>query len=99
MKRLLMIVTIIALAFIVSAHSHSWYPPACCHDMDCHPVDDIKVLPDGGFEVKSNGQTILVPENFPRQRSQDGNYHICFRDWGAAGEQVLIHCFFEPGNM
>src|SRR5262249_57353884 len=52
---------------------HSWYPGACCHDQDCHPVpcDDIKADVLG----LSWGGVIFTGDMI--RDSMDESYHVC----------------------
>lgn len=105
MPRLLFIVI---LAWFVSwgfyAYAHDWYPASCCSETDCAPirVENVKPVP-GGYAVfvpqdehpqvhQTSFQTV-VPYDKMRP-SPDGDYHICLRPEGVAGERVL--CFFGP---
>jgi len=86
------------------------YPPECCHNMDCAPVDKVEVVPAMkyaglGFQSKAPSITVIttkhgtvaVPDDFQRRRSEDGRMHACIRA-GAMGQPRLV-CFFEPPAM
>ena len=54
------VATIVILTAASSAvEAHDWYPFYCCHDRDCHPVDDsaVQFTPKGWF-IMNTGETI-----------------------------------------
>jgi hypothetical protein len=76
------------------AKAHDWYPIACCHKMDCAPVDKMTVQPDGGIWVTTKHGTSFVPQDMTRRQSQDARPHACIRP-GEDGVMRTI-CFFVP---
>jgi hypothetical protein len=101
------------LAFLLAATpaaAHDWYPPECCHDMDCAPVDHAEIVATpttsdvsgytpapGAMIVTTKHGTALVPANFPRRQSKDHRMHACMMP-GAGGQMQLI-CIFMPPTM
>lgn len=96
----------------VSASGHSWYPPECCHDRDCGPVENSFYLtdPKGGPDILwvtitikgAYGQpdekvTFPIPRDMKIQQSQDNQMHACA--YKAIGMGVTPLCLFvPPGN-
>jgi hypothetical protein len=56
----------------VTIYAHSWYPPSCCTDSNCHPIDcaELKreIAADPGW-------------NPAIRQSQDELCHICKSSW------------------
>ena len=81
------------------AQAHSWYPPECCHDVDCAPVESIsKVQPEDGsaplLRVTSSVGTVVIPAGFPARPSKDHRMHICV-SYDEFGGRALL-CWFMP---
>ena len=101
----LQVMAIAAMALLAqfrSAEAHSWYPPECCHEIDCAPVDEAIWVSraDGGppqLLVTSKFGTAKIPRGFLPQQSKDSRMHVCmgYDDFG--GKSVL--CFFVPPSM
>lgn len=56
---------------------HSWYPPACCGEKDCHPI------PCEEINELKNGDMWWGGYKFPQDKikpSQDGKCHACIFD-------------------
>lgn len=53
-----------------------------------------------GFTVTTIHGTVVVPQNFPRQRSKDGRWHACYKmpSRFSPGKPTL-RCLFEPDSM
>lgn len=85
----ILIVSAIGAALVVPALAHSWYPPSCCSDRDCAPLDSsrVKVVP-GGYLIDGRE---LVPYD-KAQWSPDENYHGCFPSTMLG----KIGCFWAP---
>ena len=95
-----------AIFFGAHARAHSWYDMICCGGMDCAPVDHVEMV--AGSYTDTNGDkhvnpmpsmvvttrhgTVIVPQNFPRLPSKDGNMHACI----VAGQ---LRCLYEPPRM
>jgi hypothetical protein len=84
---------------VAFAAAHSWYPPECCHDVDCAPVESIsKVQPEDGsaplLRVTSSLGTIVIPAGFPARPSKDHRMHICL-SYDEFGVRALL-CWFVP---
>jgi hypothetical protein len=75
--------------------AHDWYPRACCHDMDCAPVERAETLPDGSLRLTSRVGITDVPPSFPRQESPDGRMHICMARYSHFDGMRPV-CFFVP---
>lgn len=75
---LLALVCILALIAVSlkKAKAHSWYPPACCSDRDCYPIEtDQLVEQEGGsWKYLPTGQVFPKDKVFP---SQDNKFHVC----------------------
>ncbi len=69
--------------------AHSWYPGACCHDQDCHPVpcDDIKA---DGLGLAWGG--VIFTDDMIRD-SLDGGCHVCIH---FVGRHRYPYCVFLP---
>jgi hypothetical protein len=74
------------------ATAHSWYPKRCCHDMDCHPADSIRWLPDGTLVLSRGAIRVRVPRTFPFEASPDGRPHFCVFEsgWGLEARCVFL---------
>ena len=101
-----------AMLVATPAVAHDWYPMECCHSMDCAPVERVEMLPGtafsalgssayaaplGGMLVTTKHGSVVVPANFPRRESKDGQMHACMRP-GHKGYMKLI-CIFLPPAM
>lgn len=66
--------------------AHSWYPPECCSDRDCHavPHSEVRLVP-GGYSYRGE----FIPEAKARI-GKDADYHVCFYPEGK------LICFFKP---
>lgn len=81
---------LIAVGILVDpARAHEWYPPACCSDRDCAPVDPAFVEEVAGgyrFRIPAGrhpmlpaggpGFDVTVPHRDIRP-APDGRFHIC----------------------
>jgi hypothetical protein len=67
--------------------AHSWYPYACCHDQNCHPVPcgSIKKTALG---LSWNGITFTEPMIHD---SLDANCHVCV---STDGRYIYPSCIF-----
>jgi hypothetical protein len=84
---------------VALAAAHSWYPPECCHDVDCAPVESIsRIQPEDGsaplLRVTSRVGTIVIPAGFPARHSKDHRMHICL-SYDEFGGRALL-CWFVP---
>lgn len=72
------------------AGAHDWYPPWCCNDGDCKPLDPsrVRALDDGSYTIDGR---FTVARSEVRQ-SLDGRYHACFP------EPNKLRCFFAPAR-
>jgi hypothetical protein len=77
------------------AAAHDWYPPACCHDLDCAPVERAETLSDGSLRLTSRVGTTDVPVSFPRQESPDHRMHICMARFSHLDGMRPV-CLFVP---
>jgi len=87
---------------IPCAIAHSWYPPECCHDVDCEPVELVaRLVPRGGgpaqLLVTSKHGPVIIPASFPVRDSKDGHMHICMSYDPFGSIEVL--CVFVPPSM
>ena len=80
---------------IRAAAAHDWYPPHCCHDLDCAPVDRVEPLPDGSLRLTSRVGTTDVPPSFPRQASPDHQMHVCMARFSHLDGMRPV-CLFVP---
>src|SRR5262245_2066845 len=75
--------------------SHEWYLRECCGDTDCAPVDRVESLPGGFLRLTTRVGTTDVPPGFPRQRSPDGQMHICMVRYSHLDNMRPV-CLFVP---
>lgn len=69
--------------------AHEWYPPDCCLNRDCVPLEEGRVRPMvSGYVVDG---VFIVPYGQERT-SRDGRYHGCFPITGK------LRCLFVPPN-
>jgi hypothetical protein len=102
LRRFVAIVAITLIWHRMPAAAHSWYPPECCHEIDCAPVEAIvRVVPVGGgapqLLVRSKHGAAIMPHDFPVRDSQDGHMHVCLGYDPFGSRNVL--CFFVPPSM
>jgi hypothetical protein len=84
-----------------TARAHDWYPIECCHATDCAPVDAVREVAstEGGVPqlvVTSRHGTAIVPQNLPRQTSQDNRMHVCMRS--LRGKMYVLCIFLPPST-
>jgi hypothetical protein len=80
-----------ALVAAIPALAHSWYPLACCGNMDCFPVacDQLVEMGSGWFYVPTGN--LFAREQV--QPSQDHHCHVCL---GRGREHRSICAFIVP---
>ena len=80
-----------ALVAAIPALAHSWYPLACCGNMDCFPVacDQLVETGSGWFYVPTGN--LFKREQV--QPSQDHHCHVCL---GRGREHRSICAFVVP---
>ena len=69
--------------------SHSWYPGACCHDQDCHPVPCASLKQDG---LGLSWEGIVFSDDMIRD-SMDEGCHVCTHSIGRTRHP---YCVFLP---
>jgi hypothetical protein len=69
--------------------SHSWYPPACCGNMDCFPVacDQLVETVSGWLYVPTGN----LFEREQVQPSQDHHCHVCLGHGGKSPLDLRVH--------
>ena len=77
---LLIVATLVAA---MPALAHSWYPLACCGNMDCFPVACDQL-------VQTGSGWLYVPTGNLFQREQDHHCHVCL---GRTGDHRSICAF------
>jgi len=85
---LLIVATLLAA---VPALAHSWYPLACCGNIDCFPVACDQLV-----ETVSGWLYIPTDSLFKREQvqpSQDRHCHVCL---GHGGDHRSICAFIVP---
>lgn len=82
----------IALLALSFGCAHSWYPPECCSDKDCAPLDERLVL-DGGLDYVIQG--VRFPKLLTRP-SPDDKWHWCPHIRPYDGVVDRIHCVWRP---
>ena len=82
------------------AAAHSWYPPECCHDVDCAPVElDLQDSSRGWFgaaatrHLKCRYNRHSGRLSWPGH-SKDHRMHICIT-YDEFGGRALL-CWFVP---
>ena len=85
------LLVIAALVAAIPALAHSWYPLACCGNMDCFPVacDQLVETGSGWFYVPTGN--LFKREQV--QPSQDPHCHVCL---GRGREHRSICAFIVP---
>jgi hypothetical protein len=89
MRLALLIIT--ALVAAIPALAHSWYPLACCGNMDCFPVACDQLV-----ETVSGWLYVPTGNLFQREQvqpSQDHHCHVCL---GRTGDHRSICAFIVP---
>jgi hypothetical protein len=76
-RNFMMLGLLVGTAMTSGATCHEWYPRECCGNTDCALVEHIETLPGGFLRLTSKIGTTDVPPGFPRQRSPDGQTHVC----------------------
>jgi hypothetical protein len=89
----LALLIVVALVAAIPALAHSWYPLACCGNMDCFPVacDQLVETGSGWFYVPTGN--LFKREQV--QPSQDHHCHVCL---GRGGDHRSI-CAFIVRNV
>jgi hypothetical protein len=80
-----------ALVAAIPALAHSWYPLACCGDMDCFPAACDQLV-----ETVSGWLYVPTGNLFKREQvqpSQDHHCHVCL---GHGGDHRSICAFIVP---
>ena len=78
--------TVIAATIMLA---HSWYPGACCHDQDCHPVP-CNSLRANGLGLSWDG--VVFTDDMIKD-SMDENCHVCVH---SVGRYRYPYCVFLP---
>ena len=82
-------------ALPLNAPAHDWYPPECCHELDCAPVERVETMADGALRLTSKVGTTDVPASFPRRASPDQRMHVCMTRFSHY-DVMLPVCLFVP---
>jgi hypothetical protein len=94
------VVSCVALTMPVRAHD--WYPPECCHSIDCASVESWSYTParQAGalpqLQITTKHGTAVVPPDFPRRVSKDNRMHACMQS--AMGSMQIVCVFYPPGT-
>ena len=91
MRIRLELLIVAALVAAMPALAHSWYPLACCGNMDCFPVACDQLV-----ETASGWLYIPTGNLFKREQvqpSQDHHCHVCL---GRGGGHRSICAFIVP---
>lgn len=74
--------------------AHSWYPAACCGELDCAPILPSEVhRVAGGWRILINGEFIPASATRP---SPDGQFHRCVAEFW--DPESATRCLFTPRN-
>ena len=102
--RLLAIAAVVWTAAIIPtnlANGHSWYPPECCHDIDCAPVESATWIVTGAgdqlLQVTSIHGIAIVPNWVLVRESKDNRMHVCM-SYDEFGNRTVL-CFFSPPSV
>src|SRR3974390_2769725 len=82
------------LVATIPALAHSWYPLACCGNMDCFPVACDQLV-----ETASGWLYVPTGNLFQREQvqpSQDQHCHVCL---GRTGDHRSICAFIVPNAL
>jgi hypothetical protein len=82
---------VVALVAATAALAHSWYPLACCGEMDCFPIACDQLV-----ETFSGWLYVPTGNLFKREQvqpSQDHNCHVCL---GRGRDHRSICAFIVP---
>ena len=87
----LALLIVAALIAAIPAVAHSWYPLACCGNMDCFPIacDQLVETVSGWLYIPTGN--VFKPEQV--QPSQDRNCHVCL---GRGRDHRSICVFIVP---
>jgi hypothetical protein len=87
-------IVLLILAFMVAAIpalAHSWYPLACCGNMDCFPVACDQLL-----ETVSGWLYVPTGNLFRREQVQPSQDHLCHVCVGHGNDHRSICAFIVP---
>ena len=82
---------IAALVAAIPALAHSWYPLACCGNMDCFPVACHQLVETGSGWFYDPTSNLFKREQV--QPSQDHHCHVCL---GRGSEHPSVCAFIVP---
>jgi len=86
----LILLIVVTLVVAIPALAHSWYPAACCGNLDCFPVACDQLV-----ETVSGWLYVPTGNLFKREQvqpSQDYHCHVCL---GRGGDHRSICAFAE----
>ncbi len=72
---------------VFSAQAHSWYPPSCCGQNDCHPIPCEEINEPKSGVLEWNGHLFSGDKIKP---SEDGKCHACIFDNGLVHHPICI---------
>lgn len=95
--------------FVLEAAGHEaptgWqYPPECCHNMDCAPVEKTgeNSAGEGIATTKLHYNITIKPEVYTYKKiSPDGKLHVCATPDSQMAPQMRrrFYCIFNPEGM
>ena len=89
--RIAVLIVVAGLAAAIPALAHSWYPLACCGDMDCFPIACDQLVETGSGWLYVPTGNLFKREQV--QPSQDHHCHVCL---GRGGDHRSICAFIAP---
>jgi hypothetical protein len=87
----LVLFIVAALVAAIPALAHSWYPLACCGNMDCFPVACDQLV-----ETVSGWLYVPTGNLFRREQVQPSQDHRCHVCLGRGGDHRSICAFVVP---
>ena len=78
--------TVVAATIMLA---NSWYPGACCHDQDCHPVPCNSIKAN---DIGMSWDGVVFTDDMIKN-SMDENCHVCIH---FVGGHRYPYCLFLP---
>ena len=100
MRRIALLLCVASVPAMAHEAPSGWsYDALCCSNMDCAPVVDQQMLPDGAIKATTSHGTTVFPRNFPKDRiliSKDHDAHACMKRDRPKTELQEPICLYVP---